>query len=275
MRPRDHQTRPLSWAPDTGTMLVSTIVGLIAFVGVLLYGPERPPAPAPATTVDTLRPWVRGNAIQAIRQGQDIKAISQLLEHLQTDPGFGWGWRLVYQLASRDEALAEERELAAARLAELTRRETYDQEWPWDRRTRGVVHMIAGRTAEARATLARGIERVRENTGFGPGNAAFLEAAMLAIGDQGDEALAALERAIEEGNYLNSRWLRATPDLDSLRDDPRLEALIARAEALERPRSSPTTDPATEPAPDHTPEPPPDTEPDPAPGPAVGDPPEG
>jgi hypothetical protein len=259
------RTGAWAWAPDTGTMLVSTIIGLLAFVGALLYGPTPPTPPRPAATIDQVRPWIRGNAINAISQGRDEKAINELLEHLKTDPGFGWGWRLVYQLASRDESLTEERDLAADRLVKLTRGEAYDEEWPWDRRTRGVIHMIQGQTAEARSTLARGIVRVQEHSIIDHGLASFLEACMLAIGDQPDEALAALEQAIEEGSYLNSGWLLTTPDLDSLRDDPRLEALIARSAELER---GPPPQPTTTPTP--TPAPPP--EPDDTPGEAPGDP---
>lgn len=232
---RNHNAPNLmDWAPDSGTLLVSTIIGLLAFVGVLLYGPTPAQPPHPTPTVDQIRPWVRSNAIRAVGQGQDRRAIDELLEHLKTDPGFGWGWRIVYQLASRDEALADRRELAASRLSELTRRESYDEEWTWDRRTRGVIFMLEGRTDEARATLARGIQRVKDDRNIDIGLASFLEAAMLAIGDQPDRALHALERAVEEENYLNSNWLLATPDLDSLRGDPRLAVIIARSQELEQ-----------------------------------------
>jgi len=251
------RTSLLAWAPGSGTLLVSTIVGLLAFVAMLLYGPppQRPPQPTP--TVDQVRPWVRGNVLNAIGRGDDLRAVNELLEHLKTDPGFGWGWRIVYQLASRDESLAEERRLAADRLGELTRGETYDEEWPWDRRTRGLAHMIAGRTDEARATLARGIGRTRSSPGMTAGLASFLESAMLAIGDQPEEALVALRRAVEEENYLNSNWLLTTPDLDTLRNAPRLDAIIARSQELER--APPPEDPDDRP--DGEPDEGPDEEP--------------
>jgi tetratricopeptide (TPR) repeat protein len=56
-------------------------------------------------------------------------------------------------------------------------------------------------------------------------------ACSLALTDQPDEALEELERAIDCG-YRDAAHLQADEDLESLHDDPRFDALIARLRAL-------------------------------------------
>ncbi len=50
-------------------------------------------------------------------------------------------------------------------------------------------------------------------------------ACLFAVAGQGDRALELLEQAVAAG-FGNREWLERDPDLESIRDDPRFEALL-------------------------------------------------
>lgn len=221
-----------AWAPGTATVLFSGIVGLATFVGVLLYGPE-PPAPVyePLTGVDA-RGYVRADAIEDIRRGRDEQVIQRLTTHLSEDPGFGWGWRVLHQVAQRDERYSVERIHARQRLLDLPSRDWRDNQWNWDGRTEVLRLVLAGETDEAGDAAGGMVSELDTLRGFMNGATRwYLSGAVLAVAGRSDEALNALERAVDEG-YRESRWLRRSPDLDSLRSHPRFEALVERVRAL-------------------------------------------
>jgi len=223
-----------AWAPGTATVLFSGIVGLATFVGVLLYGPEpTPPAREPLTGLDA-RTYVRADAIENIRRGRDERVIQNLTTHLSEDPGFGWAWRVLHQVAQRDERYSVERIHARQRLLDLSRDDWRDRQWNWDGRTEVLRLMLAGKPGEAGDAAADMVNELDTLQSFMNGATRwYLSGAVLAVAGRTDEALDALERAVDEG-YRESRWLRRSPDLDSLRGHPRFEALVERVRALNR-----------------------------------------
>jgi hypothetical protein len=80
------------------------------------------------------------------------------------------------------------------------------------------VDRRAGAVAALRREAARGLER-----------AIGLDATLFEPHCEGatDEALRALEEVARAG-FGNKEWFRQDPDLASLRDDPRSQALMAR-----------------------------------------------
>ena len=95
----------------------------------------------------------------------------------------------------------------------------------------GRTYAMAGRKAEAEAILSRLTAPARPGIEFAaPQDAAYVAAAL----GLHDDALAGLERAVDE---RSSRilWLRVDPRVDSLRQDQRFAALLARIGGLPAP----------------------------------------
>jgi TolB-like protein/Tfp pilus assembly protein PilF len=92
----------------------------------------------------------------------------------------------------------------------------------------GRIYAAAGRKAEAEGILTRLTTPARPGIEFAaPQDAAYIQAAL----GLRDEALAGLERAVDQ---RSSRilWLRVDPRVDSLRQDPRFQALLTRIGGL-------------------------------------------
>jgi tetratricopeptide (TPR) repeat protein len=92
----------------------------------------------------------------------------------------------------------------------------------WD--TFAVAHALhlAGQIEESRAVMTKGMEQ-SPNSWELPYNAACLEA----LAGNADEAFALLRRAIELSNGEIRPYLEKDDDLDSIRDDPRFQELLA------------------------------------------------
>lgn len=215
-------------------VLSSGIVGLAVFTGVLLYGPQPPARTREAATGVAARGHVRSDVIDDIRRGNDERAIERLEAHLSEDPDFGWGWRVLHQVASRDERHGVERDYARQRLLSLSRRDWRDDDWRWDGRTEVLIAVLAGVPRRASDAADEMIEGLADLDGYMNGATRwYLSGAALSVAGRTEEAIAALERAVQEG-YDEGRWLRRSPDLDPLRGEARFEELVQRVRDANR-----------------------------------------
>jgi Flp pilus assembly protein TadD len=76
---------------------------------------------------------------------------------------------------------------------------------------------------------ARALDWARQSLAIDPEDATMLYnvACVYALGGRSDEAIACLERAVDNG-FGHKDWLEHDSDLDSLRGQPRFEALVER-----------------------------------------------
>lgn len=222
------------------------MVGVGVFLGVLLYGPARP-VDSRGQQLSTNA--VRQQVVQEVRahalRGDDREARRTLWSELEHDPDFAWGWMFLTQLAQRQPDPVRRARLLEACHAALIRLEedralnalmgsTNYRDWyvyAWAARA-------AGDEALARERFARGLElcdgiSLEGTVAYHYDGACFLSLM--------GETEAALERisTLPELGYRNADWLRADPDLDALREDPRLEGMIRRVQANNQPRPAP------------------------------------
>jgi tetratricopeptide (TPR) repeat protein len=147
------------------------------------------------------------------RYDEAAKQLKFVLEmNVNFAPAHLWLGRTYQALGQYDAAIAEFRRVEAAQ-----------PEWAVPIAARGFVEGIAGRTDEARSTLAQ-LEKLK--------NYKFVTSYGLALIHTGlggvDAAFTWLEKAIEErSNWLV--WLRLDPRWDSLRLEPRFRDLLDRS----------------------------------------------
>jgi len=246
-------------------MIASAIVGVGAFVGVLMFGPDpatdRSDQGPPSTSfgfpggLNTDR-GVQGQARTFVAQGLDFSAIALLDAHLETSPDFAWGWMFATQLclraqSSEDEDTRLSLELLGRARENLARLDRENRLPPIDTRSNYTNWFVAGWAARAAGdeTLARerflaGLEQNTLQTEPDSVGRLYDGACLLALAGRTEEALGRIERLAGIG-YNNPRWMSRDPDLQPLHGDPRFHAAIGLASP--QPAPDPSPDPGTEP----------------------------
>lgn len=130
------------------------------------------------------------------------------------------------------EALGHEDEAAIQYRRALLAGEDHMDLNPDDARAatiRSVALYRVGRKAEGLEWGERAVEIDPEDAGV-----RYNVACLFAVAGQGDRAIELLEEAMDAG-FGNREWLERDPDLESIRDDPRFQALLERMGHIETP----------------------------------------
>ena len=89
----------------------------------------------------------------------------------------------------------------------------------------------SGRTEQAKRLLERAMQAISESPRLGISGYLIMDVEILALQGRTDEALTALREAIDAG-WRGNWWLaRHDPNLDSIRDHPDFQAMMAELEA--------------------------------------------
>ena len=94
------------------------------------------------------------------------------------------------------------------------------------------VYAKTGRVAESEALLNKAMNHIQTRPRLGWAGYQVSDAEIYALQDRKNDALTALETAVDEGWRFNWRfWLEHSPNLETIRDEPRFKAVIAKLEA--------------------------------------------
>jgi tetratricopeptide (TPR) repeat protein len=167
---------------------------------------QRDPLSLPINTDIGFCQYYAGQYDEAVKQLQFVLEISS-----DFSPAYLWLGRTYQELGRYDEAIVAFRHV-----------EDRLPEWPVPSAARGFVEAIAGRTAEARATL-RKLEMLSERKFVTSYGLALVHAS---LGDP-DTAFDWLDRAFAERSHWLI-WLRLDPRWKMLRCDPRFNERMSR-----------------------------------------------
>ena len=146
---------------------------------------------------------------------------------------YGWGMLLSYLLALSDFAKAER--VAKKALEEAEQALEHDSNNGAALSVAARALAVLGDPERAKALIERGLLLDPDNLNmlynFGAVYAAQL-------GDP-DAALALIEPAIAKASGTLIRWAEIDPDVDSLRDDPRFQSILAEAKARVADKANP------------------------------------
>jgi tetratricopeptide (TPR) repeat protein len=167
---------------------------------------QRDPLSLPINTDIGFCHYYAGQYNESVKQLEFVLEMSR-----EFPPAHLWLGRSYQELGRYDEAIA-----AFARVEDRL------PEWSVASAARGFVEAIAGRTADARATL-RKMEVLSERKFVTSYGLALVHAAL----EDRNAAFACLERAFAERSHWLI-WLRLDPRWKSLRSDPRFKECMSR-----------------------------------------------
>lgn len=232
--------------------ILSALLGLSAFIGVLVLAPVDIPQRRSARTATPPIGQLIRSLRTALIEDRPLAALNlaeQAVEHHPSQPD-AWMWLGIIADLNRDRATAVasgQRQLellenvhSRARVEVPSYTAGSDQLYrlAWG-------HLLMGRESEARsrfADAARALEQETEE-----GSTQFSEynlACYRAMAGELDRAAEHFEKAVENGYRYDNGWWKIDPDLDPIREHPAFRRAAARVEAyLTRTENPPTSRP--------------------------------
>lgn len=233
--------------------IISALLGLAAFVGVLVLAPVDAPRRRQATPATPGLNQLIGSIRAALAEDRDRAALNLAENAIEQHPDRpdAWMWMGITAELNRDPTTATQAGRLQLELLGNAESLPNPEVSGWtavsDRLYRlGWGHRLIGEEPEARVFFSRAADALEQETRGGPSQfAEYNLACYRALAGQHDRAAAHFARAVELGYARDNGWWRADPDLDPIRGHP---VFVAAGNALSERVAARRTDQTPPPA---------------------------